>query len=113
MIDANKLDAFSLETLQKLGKQITEAIGRKQRQVLRPGIEATFLHPQQGRRIRIMIQKVNPKTIGGYEIDDDGIHLRRKTWRVAPNLLEVVPPKVIVPIKLGVGKDAPATVASW
>ena len=114
-IDAKKLDAFSLDTLKALKEQVTQAIKRKQRALLRPGSMAEFSSEKYGKRIRIMIERINPKTVGGYEIDiASGAHLTKRKWRVAPEFLEPYTVPVKPPAKpLGVGADAPATGAGW
>jgi hypothetical protein len=113
MIDAHKLDALSIDTLMALKESVVQAIVRKQRQTLRAGSEAEFYHPKLGRTVRIMIERINPKTIGGYEIDENGIHLRKKTWRVGPSILKPVVKKEMAPIKIGGARDTPMTNAGW
>lgn len=111
----DKLESLSLETLLKLKENVQAAITRKQRQVLRPGTEATFYSEKRGRNVRILIEKINPKSIGGYEIDAHGNHLRSAKWRVHPSLLTPVLTKpAVAPVaKLGAGADRPTGSPAW
>lgn len=97
---------------QALKDQVDAALKRQARSTFRPGTQACF-EDKSGRWVTIMIQQINQKTIGGYEIDTvTGAHLRNRKWRVGPNLLRpVVEP--VKPVAKPLGADAPAKSAAW
>ena len=114
MIDAAKLHALSLETLTLLHKAIGDILKTKQRQVIRPGTDATFFNPRNGKTQRVRIMKMNPKSIGCIEVDDSGVPLHNRKWRIGLNLLTPyaapVKPK---PAPLGIGADRPSMEAMY
>lgn len=112
MLDQAKLNAMPVETLTAIRDQVIRTINSKARAALRIGSEATFEH--DGVTRRLMITKINPKTVGGYEIDAHGNHLRQKKWRVSPNLLSPVPVKAAPKIApIGTGADRPSAAPAW
>lgn len=106
----DKLNSLPIETLFKLKKQFEEACANRRHELFKVGRQATFPTNKRPSGIcRIMITKLGPKNVFGYEIDEHGTHLTRSTWRVGPGVLEPVfdKPKALIPV--GGVKDRPAS----
>ncbi len=67
----------------------------------------------RGRTVKIQIDKINPKSWGGVEVDEYGIRSRMK-WRVGPEFCtKYVPPKMgSEPLKLDIGKQSRPEIAT-
>jgi len=102
-----KLMALPIDVLQKLKKEVDEAMNRRRYELFKIGKLASFYCPKKRRDITIKITGMGPKNIMGDEVNERGIPIGGK-WRVGPSILTVLPdpPKVVVP-KAGEGADAP------
>ncbi|MDR9847070.1 hypothetical protein [Herbaspirillum huttiense] len=84
MID--KLKALPIEKLLELQDALKSVIEQKRRGFVRPGATVIFDN-KMGEPTQLFIQRVNPKSVTGYEVAPDGKHLPNKIWRVSPGLL--------------------------
>ena len=93
-MDFSKLNALSTDTLRAMNSHIVGLI--RQRQTLEQmragaklviGGQATFVK-KGGGRARIVIDKINAKTVVGRELNPDGTV--RANWKVSPTLLTPV-----------------------
>lgn len=101
-----KLMQLPIDALQKLKKEVDEAMQWRRYELFKVGKLASFVS-SKGQYTVIKITGVGPKNIMGAEVNERGIPTGGK-WKVAPSFLTVLPdpPKVVEPQK-GVGADAP------
>lgn len=114
-----KLELMSVEAFIKLKTAVDEVFRRRQRSMLYPGALASFTS-RDGARLIMKIEKINPKSIGGYIVDEYGVMTsgRKSSWKVGPTLLTPFIKKEVQakppPPPTGFGKDKPTSaVASW
>jgi hypothetical protein len=108
IMDLSKLNALSTETLRDMNTHIVSVLRYRQSQKqmeagsrLRIGGKAWFVN-RNGRKVMVVVDKINVKTANCTEIGPDGNQLETAKWRVAPSLL--TPEAVAV-----VGGDKPST----
>lgn len=86
-----QLEKLSLVALSDLFGDIEAVYLRRLRREAWKGFDVVV--SDEGRRagVRVRITDAGPKNLTGYEIDEDGRHLRHRKWRVSPHLARVVP----------------------
>lgn len=82
-------------TLRQLHNAVVSELNERQRmkarnamRELRPGQKAFFINSRDGRRVNVVVEKLNSKTIGCIELRPDGTPNMLSRWRVSPTLLQ-------------------------
>lgn len=109
-----KLKALPIEALLDLSDALKVVLEEKKRHMLRPGVLATFTDTRVVPPVErtICIERINPKTISGYVVEN-GRHMRERKWKVGHGLLRPVIERKKPAVSLGTGADRPAAQASW
>jgi hypothetical protein len=98
-MDLSKLESMSSEALQAIRDKCIDVLGKRKGNSLRRGAVGWFLDRQNAKRY-IYVERINQKTVSGYEVDPiTRARISLTSWRVSPNLLnmvgDVAPPKPV------------------
>lgn len=96
-MDLTKLESMSSEALQAIRDKCIDVLTKRRTNSLRRGAIGWFMDNKGGKRF-LYIERINTKTVSGYEVDSvTQRRLNTTTWRVSPALLNIVgdvaPPK--------------------
>lgn len=89
-MDLTKLEAMSTEALASIRDKCSEVLRNRSETALRIGAVGSFTD-SLGKRHFMRVQRINQKTVSGYEVDaaDHNIVFKNK-WKVSPQLLTIV-----------------------
>lgn len=98
-MDLTKLESMSSEALQAIRDKCIDTLAKRKDNSLRRGAIGWFLDRTNAKRY-LYVERINTKTVSGYEVDSiTRKRLSATTWRVSPNLLNIVgeatPPKPV------------------
>lgn len=89
-MDLTKLESMSSEALQAIRDKCVEVLGNRRSNSLRRGAVGWFLDRNNAKRF-LYVERINAKTVSGYEVDPiTRVRVNTTTWRVSPNLLNIV-----------------------
>ena len=96
-MDLIKLELLSSEALQAVRDKCIDVLTKRRASTLRRGAIGWFMDGKGGKRF-LYVDRINTKTVSGHEVDPiTHKRLNTTTWRVSPNLLNIVgdvaPPK--------------------